>query len=222
MNLPAQLFPSDWLWLGNLIYAVLLGRAIWFARWRDLLSNGARVNALIALSLGVFILWQLNAGFRPGFNHHILGATLFVLMFGWEVAIVGISAIMLATWIRMDISLVSLGINGLTMVVVPVMFSEWVLRLSRKHMPKNLFLYVLGNGFLCGGAAIMLTVAAATLLMVALSPHTWQSIQHNYLIAAPIIMITEAASTGIMITAFTVFKPEAVLNFSDEEYIIGK
>lgn len=222
MNLPAQLFPSDWLWLGNLIYAVLLGRAIWFARWRELLSNGARVNALIALSLGVFIMWQLNAGFRPGFNHHILGATLFVLMFGWEVAIVGISAIMIATWIRMDMTMVSLGINGLTMIAVPVLFSEWVLRLSRKHMPKNLFLYVLGNGFLCGGGAIMLTVAAATLLMVALSPHTWQSIQHNYLIAAPIIMITEAASTGIMITAFTVFKPEAVLNFSDEEYIIGK
>lgn len=222
MNLPAQLFPSDWLWLGNLVFAVLLGRAVRFARWRDLLSNGARINALIALSIGVFVMWQLNAGFRPGFNHHILGATLFVLMFGWQVAIVALSAIMLATWIRMDITMVSLGINGLTMIVVPVLFSEWVLRLTHKHMPKNLFLYVLGNGFLCGGAAIMLAVAAGTLVMLALSPHTWQSIQHNYLIAAPIIMITEAASTGIMITAFTVFKPEAVLNFSDEEYIIGK
>lgn len=222
MNLPAQLFPSDWLWLGNMVFAVLLGRAVWFARWRELLTNGARVNALIALSLGVFVMWQLNAGFRPGFNHHILGATLFVLMFGWRIAIVALSAIMLATWIRMDITPVSLGLNGLTMIVVPVMFSEWVLRLTRRYMPKNLFLYVLGNGFLCGGAAIMLAVAAGTLLMLMLSPHTWQSIQHNYLIAAPIIMLTEAASTGIMITAFTVFKPEAVLNFSDEEYIIGK
>jgi uncharacterized membrane protein len=222
MNLPAQLFPSDWLWLGNLIFAAVLGRALWFARWRDLLANGARTNALIALSLGTFILWQLNAGFRPGFNHHILGATLFVLMFGWEIAITALSGVMLATWIRTDMTLVSLGINGLTMVAVPVLFSEGVLRLTRKYLPKNLFLYVLGNGFLCGGAAILLTIAAATLLMLALSPHTWPSIQRNYLIATPIIMLTEAASTGIMITAFTVFKPEAVLNFSDEEYIVGK
>jgi len=86
----------------------------------------------------------------------------------------------------------------------------------------NLFLYVLGNGFLCGGAAMMLTIAAATLTMAALSPYTWQSIQHNYLIAAPIIMLTEAFTTGMLITAFTVFQPQAVLNFSDEEYIIGK
>jgi uncharacterized membrane protein len=222
MNLPAQLFPSDWLWLGNLIFAVLLARAIWFAPWRDLLANAARTNALVALTMGAFVLWQLNAGFRPGFNHHILGATLFVLMFGWQIAIAAISLVMLATWIRMDITPVSFGINGLLMVVIPVMFSEWVLRLSRKHFPKNLFLYVLINGFLCGGAAILLTEAAATLLMVALTTHTWQSIQHNYLIATPIIILTEAFTTGAMITAFTVFQPEAVLNFSDEEYIIGK
>lgn len=222
MNLPAQLFPSDWLWLGNLIFAALLVRAVWFAPWRDLLANAARTNALVALSLGAFALWQLNAGFRPGFNHHILGATLFVLMFGWQVAIAAITLVMLATWIRMDITPVSLGINGLLMIVIPVLFSEWMLRLSRKRLPKNLFLYVLGNGFLCGGAAMLLTVAAAALLMVALTPHTWPSIQRNYLIATPIIMLTEAFTTGMMITAFTVFKPEAVLNFSDEEYINGK
>lgn len=222
MNLPAQLFPSDWLWLGNLVFAVLLARAVWLAPWRDLLANAARTNALVALTMGAFFLWQLNAGFRPGFNHHILGATLFVLMFGWQVAIAAISLVMLATWIRTDISPLSFGINGLVMVVVPVLFSEWVLRLSRKHLPKNLFLYVLGNGFLCGGIAMLLTVAVATLLMVALTPYTWKVIEHYYLVATPIIMLTEAFATGMMITAFTVFKPEAVLNFSDEEYINGK
>ncbi|MCK9199574.1 MAG: energy-coupling factor ABC transporter permease [Gallionella sp.] len=222
MNLPAQLLPSDWLWLGNLAFAVLLARAIWQANWRDLLANAARTNALVALSLGAFVMWQLNAGFRPGFNHHILGATLFMLMFGWQIAIAAITLVMLATWVRLGLTPESFGINGLLMIAVPVLFSEWMLRLSRKHVPKNLFLYVLGNGFLCGGAAMMLTVAAAALTMAALSPYTWQSIQHNYLIAAPIIMLTEAFTTGMLITAFTVFQPQAVLNFSDEEYIIGK
>jgi len=50
----------------------------------------------------------------------------------------------------------------------------------------------------------------------------WQLIQHNYLVAAPIIMLTEAFTTGVMITTFTVFQPQAVLNFSDEEYLTGK
>lgn len=222
MNLPSQLFPNDWLWLGNLIFAFLLSRALWRADWRDLLRNPARINALVALTIGAFIFWQMNAGFRPGLNHHILGTTLFVLMFGWEIAIAAITAVMLATWVRMDMSWLSLGLNGLSMVVLPVLFSEWVLRLSRRHLPKNLFLYVLGNGFLCSALAIMLTVLTGSLLMLALSPYNWQLIKHSYLVAAPIIMLTEAFTTGAMITAFTVFQPEAVLNFSEEEYLVGK
>jgi len=35
-------------------------------------------------------------------------------------------------------------------------------------------------------------------------------------------MLTEVFTTGMLITAFTVFRPQAVLNISDEEYIIGK
>lgn len=222
MNLPSQLFPNDWLWLGNLIFAFLFSRALWRADWRDLLRNAARINALVALTIGAFIFWQMNAGFRPGLNHHILGATLFVLMFGWEIAIAAITTVMLATWVRMDISWLSLGINGLSMVALPVLFSEWVLRFTRRHLPKNLFLYVLGNGFLCSAFAILLTVLAGSALMLALSPYKWELIKHNYLVAAPIIMLTEAFTTGVMITAFTVFQPQAVLNFSEEEYLVGK
>jgi uncharacterized membrane protein len=222
MNLPPQLFPNDWLWLGNLMFAFLFGRALWQADWRDLLRNGTRTNALVALSIGAFILWQLNAGFRPGLNHHILGTTLFVLMFGWEIAIIALTAVMLATWVRIDMAWTSLGINGISMVIIPALFSEWVLRLSREHLPKNLFLYVLGNGFLCSAFAILLTVLTGSALMLVLGPYNWQLLQHNYLVAAPIIMLAEAFTTGVLITAFTVFQPQAVLNFSDEEYLVGK
>ena len=222
MNLPAQLFPNDWLWLCNFIFAALLGRAIWFARWRDLVANAARTNALVALTMGIFVMWQLNAGFRPGFNHHILGVTLFLLMFGWHVALTAMTLVLVATCIRTDLSLLSLGINGLLMIALPLFFSEGVLRLTRRYFPKNLFFYVLANGFLCGGIAIMLTVLSAAFTMLALTPYTWIRIQHDYLIAMPIIMVTEAFATGMMITAFTVSQPQAVFNFSDEEYIVGK
>ena len=86
MNLPAQLFSDDLLWLTNLIFIILLGVAIRFAPWRKLWRNPAQTNALIGLSLGAFAFWQLSAGIRPGLNHHLLGATLFVLIFGWRIA----------------------------------------------------------------------------------------------------------------------------------------
>ena len=222
MNLPASLFTEDWLWLTNFIFAFFLYRAAISAPWRKLLDNGIMVNALVGLLIGAFVFWQFNAGVRPGFNFHILGSTLFMLMFGWQIAAVSIMLVMLATWIRADAGLVTLGVNGLLMIAIPVLFSEWLLRFSKRNLPKNLFLFVLLNGFACGALGIMLNVLATTLLLLGLSHYTWGEIQHHYLVATPIIMLTEAFVTGMMITAFTVFQPQAVMNFSDEEYINGK
>ena len=222
MNLPAQLFSGDWLWMADAIYAYILYRAAILAPWRQVLDNAIMVNALVGLTFGAFFFWQMNAGIRPGFNFHILGSTLFMLMFGSHVAIIAITTVMLATWLHTDAALITLGLNGLLMVSLPVIFSEWLLRFSKHYLPKNLFLFVLWNGFACGAFSIALNVAATTLLLLTLTHYTWPEIQHNYLIATPILVLTEAVTTGMMITAFTVFQPQAVMNFSDEEYLNGK
>lgn len=222
MNLPASLFTEDWLWLTNAVFAFFLYRALRSAPWRKLLDNDIMVHALVGLLIGAFIFWQFNAGIRPGFNFHILGSTLFMLMFGWQIATAAITMVMLATWLYADTGLITLGVNGLLMIAIPVLFSEWLLRFSKRNLPKNLFLFVLWNGFLCGAFGIMLNVLATTLLLLFLSHYTWGEIQHHYLVATPIIMLTEAFLTGMLITSFTVFEPRAVMNFSDEEYINGK
>jgi uncharacterized membrane protein len=222
VNLPAQLFNSDLLWLANGLFAYILYRAATRAPWRIVLNNAIMVNALVGLMFGAFVFWQLNAGIRPGINFHVLGATLFMLMFGSHVATVTITLIMLASWLRTDAALISLGLNGLMMISLPVIFSDWLLRFSKRYMPKNLFLFVLWNGFACGAFSIILNVTITTLLLLWFTHYTWPQIQYHYLIPAPIIVLTEAFTTGMLITAFTVFQPQAVMNFSDEEYINGK
>ena len=222
MNLPASLFTEDWLWLANAAFAYFLYRAVLGAPWRTLLANGIMINALVGLLVGAFVFWQFNVGVRPGVNFHILGSTLFMLMFGWQIGAASITLVMVATWVRADTELLTLGMNGLLMIAIPVLFSDWLLRFSKRNLPKNLFLFVLFNGFACGALAIMLNALVTTLLLLGLSKYTWGEIQHHYLVATPILMLTEAFVTGMMITAFTVFQPQAVLNFSDEEYINGK
>jgi uncharacterized membrane protein len=222
MNLPASFFSQDWLWLTCAAYALFLYRAAISAPWRKLLDNGVMVNALVGLTIGAFIFWQLNAGIRPGFNFHILGATLFMLMFGWQIATIVLTLVMTATWLYGEMNLLTLGVNGLLMIAVPVLFGDWLLRFSKKNLPKNLFLFVLFNGFVCGWLSIILNVLLTTLILLALSDYSWGQIQHYYLVASPILMLTEAILTGMLITSFTVFEPKAVMNFSDEEYINGK
>jgi len=222
MNLPASLFGSDWLWLGNLIFFVLMTRALHFARWQELFANHTRFNALVGLLFGITVFWQLSAGIRPGFNFHLIGSTLFLLMFGWPIALITLALVMLGTWIYADMDLITLGINGLLMLAIPILFSELLLRFSQRHLPKNFFLFVLLNGFACAGFAIMMMMFATTLVLLALSHYTWQEIQYHYFIPAPILMFAESFATGAMITAFTVSQPEAVMNFSEKEYLTGK
>lgn len=222
MNLPAQLFGSNWLWLFDLLFAAFLWRATRQADWKALLDNKNMTHALVGLVIGAFVFWQLNAGIRPGFNFHILGATLFVLMFGWQIASFLLSLVMAASFFRAGSDWITFGLNGLLMISIPVLFTEWLLHFSQRNLPKNLFWYVLWNGFLCAGLSIVLNVTATTLLLLLLSHYTWAEVQHHYLIAAPIIILTEAFMTGMLITAFTVFQPEAVMNFSDAEYLNGK
>jgi uncharacterized membrane protein len=222
MNLPATLFGNDLLWLGNLLFVALLARALRLAQWRELLANTLRFNALVGLLLGITAFWQLSAGIRPGFNFHLVGATLFVLMFGWRIALITLTLVMCGTWIYRDMDIVALGINGLMMLAIPVLFSEWMLRASQRHLPKNLFLFVLWNGFVCAAFSIALMMAATTLLLLAFSHYTWAEIQYHYFIPAPVLIFAEAFSTGAIITGFTVAQPEAVKHFSVKDYLDGK
>jgi uncharacterized membrane protein len=222
MNLPAQLFSNDSLWLANAAFAWLLYLAWLYAPWRKLLGNAGMMNALIGLMFCTPVFWQLNAGIHAGFNFHLIGSTLFLLMFGWPVALIALTLIMTGTWIYSGIDLITLGLNGLLMLAVPMLFSEALLRFCRRYLPKNFFIFVLLNGFACAALATSLMMAATTLVLLTLSHYTWPEIQYHYLIPAPILIFAEAFVTGAVITGFTVSQPASVMNFSEEEYLTGK
>ncbi len=222
MNLPAQLFTHDSLLLANFSFVFLLFRALRQAPWRTLFDNTDMMNALIGLMFCTPVFWQLSAGIHPGFNFHLIGATLFLLMFGWPIALISLSVIMLGTWLYSGLDLMTLGINGWLMLAVPMLFSEALLRFCQRYLPKNFFVFVLLNGFAGAAIASVAMITAISLVLLGLTHYTWPEIQYHYLIPAPILIFAEAFATGAVITAFTVSHPEAVMNFSEKEYLTGK
>jgi len=81
---------------------------------------------------------------------------------------------------------------------------------------------VLLNGFACAGLSIAMMMVATTLVLMALSHYTWPEILYHYITPAPILIFAEAFATGAMITGFTIAQPEAVKNFSEDDYLTGK
>lgn len=222
MNLPAQLFANEVLLLANYVFVWLLYRSARSAPWRRALGNTEMMNAMIGLMFCTPVFWHLNAGIHAGFNFHLIGATLFLLMFGWQIALIALSLVMLGTWLYSGIDLMTLGINGLLMLAVPMLLSQALLRICQRYLPKNFFIFVLLNGFVAAALSTMLMMSAITLALLELTPYTWAQIQYHYLIPAPILIFAEAFATGAVITAFSVAKPEAVMNFSVADYLTGK
>lgn len=222
MNLPAQLFGHNALLLCSALFAWLLSFAVRRAPWKKLLDNPIMFNALIGLSLSTAVFWQLNAGIRPGFNFHLIGATLFLLMFGWQIALSVLTLIMVGSWLYSGQDLLTLGINGLLMLAAPMLLSESLLRICQRHLPKNFFIFVLLNGFASAAFATILMIIATSLVLLWQTPYTWAEIQYHYLIPAPILIFAEAFATGAVITGFSVSQPEAVMNFSVDDYLTGK
>ncbi|HET7833858.1 MAG TPA: energy-coupling factor ABC transporter permease [Gallionella sp.] len=222
MSLPPEIFPPALLWLSNLVFIFLLARAIWFAPWRRLDHSAAQSNAVVGLTLGAFVFWQLSPGVRPGLHHHLLGATLLMLMFGREIAICSLSLVLLASMLYTHADLIAFGINGLVLIALPVFFSELVLRFSQHRLPKHFMIYVLGNGFLCAILAMALVVLATALLLAIFGSYKWSVLFNDYLAFTPVICFAEGFTTGMLITSFVAFKPDAVATFSDEDYLKGK
>ncbi len=222
MNLTSSLFSTEILSVFAIIYFILMALALYTAPWKKV-SSIENVNILIGWSVLMGLLWIMKAGIHAGMTFHLLGATLFTLMFGWQFASMALSGVLIATTFISgagDWSVIPL--NGVIMVFLPALLSTLVLKLTVKYMPKHFFVYSLMNAFLCAVFMMGIVVMCNVLLMVAFGDYRWEFILSKYLPLVPLFMFAEGFFTGMLITGMILFKPEWVMTFSDEQYLNGK
>ena len=142
LHIPADLMPTWVLWVLNILFFVMLVFAAKKVAFKKFLENVSGQHVYFGAMALLFVLWGIKAGVSPGLGFHHLGATLFTLMFGWPLAIFGLSIIMLASVLLQHNELISLGANGCLSIVIPVLTSYAVLKLSQKYLPDNFFIYI--------------------------------------------------------------------------------
>ena len=129
---------------------VLVLIAIKKISFTGLLNNKPSQHVYFGAIVALLLLWKIKAGISPGLGFHHLGAMMFTLMFGWPLALLGISSIMLISVLLQHHEVLSLGINGLLSVALPVFVSYGILRLSQERLPDNfLYLYFCCRFFRC-------------------------------------------------------------------------
>ena len=93
MKIPDKLSGNEWHFGAYVLLA--LAWSLGTAPWRRL-ANLQQLNVWLGTIVSLTLMWRLDASIRPGLSMHLLGATLFTLMFGRQLAIAGLSVVLAA------------------------------------------------------------------------------------------------------------------------------
>lgn len=222
LHIPSDLLPQGLLWASNILFLLCLLLAIRFAPWKALLNSQQSQHVFLGAVVLLLTIWGFKAGISPGLGFHHLGATLFTLMFGWSLAIVGLTVTMIASVLLQASDWASLGINGLISIVLPIVSSYAILKSSQKWLPDNFFIYIFVCAFFGAAVAIALSRLSAITLLLLINAYPYEQLIEESLQYLPLFMFPEAFITGMLITIFVVYRPDWIATFDDERYIRGK
>ncbi|MFL6683413.1 MAG: hypothetical protein ACJ8HO_02780, partial [Paraburkholderia graminis] len=113
---------------------------------------------------------------------------------------------------------------ALTFVVfgaVPVGISTLLQRASIAWLPRNLFMFIFGQGFLSPAIAVSLTAAAALGVHVALAGGSATVIPAGYALSVLLLATGEAWFTGMSTALIAVYRPAWVTTYDVRRYRLG-
>ena len=218
MNLTDALLSGDLLWFAYFLWLLALLQALRAAPWRLLLARSHLQQVFLGASTALFLVWIFEVGVRPALGFHFLGVTVYTLMFGWSLGVIGTSLATLAITATSG-DWAALAINALLLGVLPVSISYGIYLLVHRYLPHHLFIYI----FLCAFFNAMLAAGAAVLalviLLVATETYTFARISDEYLPFIPLYLFPEGVLNGMMTTALIGLKPDWLKTYDDETYL---
>lgn len=222
LHIPSSLLPFGLVIILDLIFLALLVMSLRCADWKSFVRDTQKQHVLFAAMVILLLIWGLKAGISPGLGFHHLGATIFTLMFGWPFASISLSLVLAISLGVQDPDWLSLGVNGIFSIAVPVLVSHSILRLSEKRLPDNFFIYIFVVAFFGAAIAVACSRLSATLLLYAANVYPDATLINESIRYLPLFMFPEAFVTGMLMSVFVVYRPEWVATFDDERYIKGK
>lgn len=220
MNLPDGLISPPGLWLGYALYFPILAHALWRAPWSRLRENES-LHLYLGACVALLVLWTLRADVSPGLTLHLLGATFLTLMFGWRLALLGMSVVILGNTLYGMSGMAAFSLNALVMGAVPVFVSQAMHGAARRFLPRHLFVYLFVPGFFGAAAAAAASTLAASALLLAAGVYPLEHLAEHYLPYILLMLFPEAFVTGACLSYFVVYHPEWVGTYREELYIKG-
>jgi uncharacterized membrane protein len=215
----AELLSATSLWCGWLIYLPLLLWALWRAPWVELFSDQRRQHLLFGTVLALFLLWLVRRDFASGLSYHFIGMTVVTLLLDWPLAVLcGLAAQLgLLAMGRQDLA--ALGLNGILLVLIPVLVTELCAQLVERRQPRNLFVYIFCCGFFPAALAVLLSLLAGLGVLWLDGLYVMPPWLDDFAGYLWLIMFPEAFINGMLVSGLVVFYPDWLETFNRTRYL---
>lgn len=219
MGLYTSPIPAVIAYIALLLALGALIKSVFNARWK-LLEAPTVLSAWCALIILLTMIWRFRIDVSNDLSLHLLGLSLFPLMFGRALASLVLSLTVIAYTALFNGLWSNLGLNLLLLAVMPTWLSDLILRATQRFLPHHLFVYIFGNGFFGSMAVLSLSglcSMAAHMLWTNHSGPTSDAIAYMLLLAWG-----ETFMVGFLVTIFAVYRPSWLLTFDDRIYLQGR
>jgi uncharacterized membrane protein len=188
-----------------------------FQRLQDATLQHVWLGVIVAIT----VLWACNAWFDDGPVIHLLGATLMVTLFDWRLALIGTAATTGLAAVALDASWWSVPITYLLFGALPVGVSTLLQRFSNAVLPRNLFTFIIGHGFVISAIAVAAACGANVLMEFALAAARIR-IPQAVMFGSMLLVGGEALFTGLLTILIAVYKPAWITTYDLRRYRLDR
>lgn len=221
MNLPDTLLGEGWYWAAWVAWGPLFVRSVWRAPWSRLRAS-EHLNLWLGMIVLLTLFWSLKAGVKPGLDLHLLGATVFTLSFGPQLAFIGLSLVAAGVMVNAEAGWFAYAANTLLAAGLGVALSQLFYRLLSTVLPKHFFVYIFVNGFFGAGLTVIGVGLGITSVLALAGVYRWDYLLSEYFPYFLLLGFAEAWLSGMVMTLFVVYRPEWVVTFDDARYLTNK
>jgi uncharacterized membrane protein len=221
MSIPYGLIADVWYISAALFAVLLLTTAAFNAPWNQL-REPWRLHLYLGTCVLLMPLWLIKTAILPGLEYHFVGATLLTLMFGWRLALAGMTVLIGSAVVNGNLDWPSYALNLLVMGAVPITVSHAMLRATERWLPANFFIYIFVVAYAGAALAVGCVVLCAVTVLWLGGIYTFAQLGEKLFPLVVLLMVPEAFVTGMLITLMVVFYPGWVGTFNDQRYLRGR
>lgn len=213
--LPPWVAVGAWIAAAGLLALALATRP--FRRLQDATLQ----HVWLALVVAVSVLWATNAWLEDGPVMHLLGATLFVTLFDWALALIAMAAVSGIAVVIFDATWQGVALTFLVYGAMPVGVSAILQRASTAWLPRNLLVFVGTQGVVSPAIAVIAASAAAAGVHIGLANGSLAVVPAGYALSIVLLSLGESWFTGMATALIAVYRPTWVTTNDVRRYHLG-